>query len=293
VVSENFGNWHIASWLSDTSDRRIVVTDFKIVFTPYLSGSGVGYKISATNPGGFYYNILYQAGADETLYYELPDFNNPIGNTVETIPDFVTKGSMPIHAYVWTDLDHDGQVDYWAELSDVTGMISTNEAPGLASGAIDVSGLNAGDTVLFTIHVTFNLKGMRGFTYEQAKLFNGKEYVFSAHDGFDTEATLTAHDPIKQIRGDVIYGLVLDQSADDTPVAGAVVTLYDGQGRMVKSVRTDADGFYMFSNVKVGPYIVTVKLPSGYVAAAGMPLTSMVQMTRGALVQANFYCARA
>ncbi|TLN17436.1 hypothetical protein FDZ71_06245, partial [bacterium] len=123
-------------WLSDTSEQRIEVTDFNIVFT---SSKG-SYKISSTNPGGFYFNVMYQTGADPTtISYALA--NNGNG-------DFVTKGSMPVHAYIWNDLDKDGKIDYWGELTDITNKITTSQEPDLAKGTIKVNGVPSGTNVL-------------------------------------------------------------------------------------------------------------------------------------------------
>jgi len=168
-------------WLSDTSEQRIEVTDFNIVFTP----SKGSYKISSTNPGGFYFNVLYQTGADPTtISYALA--NNGNG-------DFVTKGSMPVHAYIWNDLDKDGKIDYWGELTDVTNKITTAQEPDLAKGTIKVKGVPIGTNVLITIHITFALKGTSGYDLNQARAFEGKRYTFTADGGFSVKATLTAH----------------------------------------------------------------------------------------------------
>lgn len=168
-------------WLSDTSEQRIEVTDFNIVFTP----SKGTYKISSTNPGGFYFNVLYQTSADPTtISYTLA--NNGNG-------DFVTKGSMPVHAYTWNDLDKDGKIDYWGELTDITNKITTAQEPDLAKGTIRVKGVPTGTNVLITIHITFALKGTSGYDLNGAKAFEGKRYTFTANDGFSTQATLTAH----------------------------------------------------------------------------------------------------
>jgi len=168
-------------WLSDTSEQRIEVTDFNIVFTP----SKGSYKISSTNPGGFYFNVLYQTGTDPTtIHYTLA--NNGNG-------DFVTKGSTPVHAYVWNDLDKDGKVDYWGELTDITNKISTAQEPDLAKGTINIKGVATGTNVLITIHITFALKGTSGYDLNGARAFEGKLYTFTASDGFNVRATLKAH----------------------------------------------------------------------------------------------------
>ena len=261
-----------ASWLSDTSDQRLPVTDFRIVFTPCVSSNGICYKISATNPGGFYYNILYHVGTDPTtIHYYLAN-------------DFATKGSMPVHAYIWNDLDHDGKIDYWAELTDVTNKITTAQEPGLTEGEIIVSGVPVCNNVLITIHVTFPLKGTNGYSFDEAKAFEGEVYTFSASDVFSTSATLTAHARVKKVNDPAIFGLILDQS--ENPVAGVTVKLYDSSGKLVGSIIIDEDGVYIFGRLKVGTYKLQIILPSGYTTS--QLLTVQKTLQKGNLIQVNF-----
>ena len=67
------------------------------------------------------------------------------------------------------------------------------------------------------------------------------------------------------------------QSADETGLTGAVITLLDKEGNpakdlagnVVASVTTDATGKYLFSNLPEGDYSVSVKAPDGYVPTKG------------------------
>ncbi|MHA2356756.1 MAG: hypothetical protein ACXADC_16380 [Candidatus Thorarchaeota archaeon] len=70
LTGYDFWNMLVKTWITDTSDERNPVTDFKIVFTPDVQPGGLFFKISATNPGQFYMNILYHAGANsQTVIY--------------------------------------------------------------------------------------------------------------------------------------------------------------------------------------------------------------------------------
>lgn len=51
--------------------------------------------------------------------------------------DFATKGSMPVHAYIWNDLDKDGKIDYWTELTDITSKITRNKSQSHAIVVLD------------------------------------------------------------------------------------------------------------------------------------------------------------
>jgi len=176
-----FGNRHSCSWISDTCDQSIV-KECKIDFR-HCKGT---YKISSTNPGEFYFNVLYCTCADPTtIRYTLT--NN--GKC-----DFVTKGSMPVHAYVWNDLNKDGKIDYWRELIDITDKITTAQGPELTGGTIRVNRVHAyNKNILITIHVTLALKGTSSYDLNGAKAFEGMPYTFIADDGSCTKATLTAH----------------------------------------------------------------------------------------------------
>jgi hypothetical protein len=254
VDLENYDFWNtiFITWMSDTSDEppaRVPVTDFKIVFTPDLK-EGIFYKISATNPGGFYFNIICPAASVyETLYYTLP-------------VEFVTKGAKPIHAYIWEDSDpYNNLVDYWYELED----ISKNMTVDYVNRNITLSGVDPDHLVLFTIHVTFDLKGTGGYEYGEATAFNGINYTFKAEIDhlvdWHSETNLTAHAKVKQIKDPAVYGIALDQTKEDTPVPGITFSLYNSKGRRVDYFTTDEYGFYIFNKLKVDTYILEIEIP--------------------------------
>src|SRR3989304_7528753 len=56
---------------------------FRLLFTPDM---GKGFKLNATNPGQFYYNMFYVGAGNETVTLTLPY-------------PWVTQGNMPIHMY--------------------------------------------------------------------------------------------------------------------------------------------------------------------------------------------------
>jgi uncharacterized repeat protein (TIGR01451 family) len=57
---------------------------------------------------------------------------------------------------------------------------------------------------------------------------------------------------------------------DEAPVAGATVTLYAGDGTtVISTTTTDAGGYYTFTALAPGDYIVGVMPPTGYVSSSG------------------------
>jgi len=170
-LDNNFGNY-FPSWISDTTPCRYPYEYFDIVFTP--SGEGL-YKISSTNPGEFYFNILYHSWTSDpqTINYNLAD------------GAFVTVGSMPIHAYQWNDLNGDGNMRTpagclnWTELTDITHKITTAQEPDLSSSTITISDVEPCTNILITIHINFDLK--KTDAYSDPTAFEGTVYTFTAN----------------------------------------------------------------------------------------------------------------
>ncbi|MFX1272994.1 MAG: SdrD B-like domain-containing protein, partial [Promethearchaeota archaeon] len=234
----------VETWMSDSSDQRITITGFKIVFTPDWP-CGMRYKLSATNPGGFYLNLLYHVfTGSETITYELP-------------PEFETNGATQIHAYLWTDFDEDGEIDYWIELADITERITMDPT----TCEIIVSEVDVCDDVLITIHTPFALKG-EIYTFEEAEAFAGNVYEFLMDvDGTASDASLEAHIELNQVWGSAIHGLVLDQTSEGTPIAGITFSLFNSRGSCIGSHTTDDSGYYIFDDLAVGEYELHIEIP--------------------------------
>jgi uncharacterized surface anchored protein len=84
--------------------------------------------------------------------------------------------------------------------------------------------------------------------------------------------------------------MAIDQTLDDTPLAGVTVKLYDSYGRLVGSTTTDADGVYIFSHLKMGTYKLEIVLPKGY--TTDQPLTMQITLQKGSLIQVNIYARK-
>src|SRR5690606_13997872 len=55
------------------------------------------------------------------------------------------------------------------------------------------------------------------------------------------------------------------QEAGEPPVAGVLVTLFNGAGTQLATDTTDVTGLYRFENLVPGDYYVVFTLPTGYV----------------------------
>jgi PKD repeat protein len=73
-------------------DESLEKQQFRVTFTPD-GNNRPNYKLTATNPGQFYYNLFHvgEAGSLASLSLEVPY-------------PFVTQGANPVHAYEWFDL---------------------------------------------------------------------------------------------------------------------------------------------------------------------------------------------
>ncbi len=268
-----FGNWHMSSFVTETNNQRTQITTFTIVFSP-CTGSTGEYKISSTNPGSFYYNVLLLTGGYDTVTYSL-------GNA------FSTQGSMPVHAYLYDSskpLYVNGAIN-WAALTDVTNEISTDESPGLHGGTIDVSQVPSGEFLLLTIHMNFELKGSCG-DMAWVMSFKGEVFTFSSNDGSASSATLTAMTKASKVSDPTILGVVKDPTLGDSPVAGVTVRLFDSENKLVGTTVTDSDGNYLFSFAASGKYKVVLTLPSGYTTTESLSRT--VNCPAGSVTEMNF-----
>jgi hypothetical protein len=252
---------------------------FRLIFTPYSPGS----KLSATNPGQFYYNVFA---------------NEMTGKITFTLPyPFVTQGAVPIHVY--------GGVQQ-TTVGGQTCLIPEKEI-GHSSEQITLESYKGGTfgssaSVTFTsptgfayanIHVAYGLIGTAGWsksgvTEKDAKnslgfptILNDQTYLFEENDGSSTDKqTASSENVFKKDPG--IAGLVL--KANNEPAVKVPVYIYDSSNKLVFSTVTDQDGWYYWEYKYTGKATTfTVKL--------GAPYTShheTVTIKSNGFVTANF-----
>ena len=84
-------------------------------------------------------------------------------------------------------------------------------------------------------------------------------YTFSASVNPVASETIQVKNIFKKVTG--IAGIVKDD-ADNSPVAGVTVNIYDAKNILVKTLKTDANGVFMYDYKYTGkPTTFTVKLP--------------------------------
>ena len=241
---------------------------FRLIFTPYS-----GYKLSASNPGQFYYNVFYtgDSGDSVTLTIRIPS-------------QFVTQGAQPIHAYsasnpylIWDPYTNAFDWQCYVPSGELSGItISGPDAstyPGYTtytvSGTVPSTGL-----FYVTVHVDYGAKSLSGFVKSGANalgtstiptILDQTWYEFSwSNDptqGF-WEPKIQNLNVFKKDPG--IAGLV--SASDGTGIANARVDI-SGQGITTTYAYTDQDGWYVFEFKYTGkPVTVTLKvtLPDKY-----------------------------
>ena len=239
---------------------------FRLIFTPdYPSGNGV-YKLSASNPGQFYYNVFFtgEAGDEETFTIELPT-------------PFITKGARPIHAY--SDVIVAGDC-----------YTAVNEIPftcNIVGNTITVDAtVPEGGLIYLTVHLDFGWK--KETMYRKSgndAIYHGDipgvDNILDLHS-YDFTVTDTDEADAQTIQNGNVFkrdpgfaGFVFD--ADGEPVAGATLTITDPNGEVFATVETNDDGFYFYYYKHTGKEQTWTLSAGGQVASVALKANKLVQ----------------
>ncbi|MFW9964723.1 MAG: OmpL47-type beta-barrel domain-containing protein [Candidatus Sifarchaeia archaeon] len=215
-----------------TNSEFVETSYFDVIFAKRKEG---GFRLVATNPGQFYYNIEVENNwpvpiGTLVIQYEIPE-------------DFVLHGAMPIHVY----LDN----------VDITGCSHIQET------TITVENIPAGSQLRVTLHMEYGLRGevfdsleefsLMGYdfrTFLVCSMIQNSAFVGGLVDTAATSDSLIAH----QKKTTAIAGFALD--ADGNPLIGAIVRIYDDVGNLISTTTTNEDGFYYLVDLNPGVYIV-------------------------------------
>ncbi len=227
----------VNSYLTDSSFNPISFFDF--IFTK--NNKEGGYKLVATNPGQFYYNL------EITNNWPLPLDTLVVEALLPT--EFILKGAMPIHVYL------DG--------NDITGQCV------ITGTTVTVTNVPVGSKVYIAMHMDFSLKGcnfnsLEDFmveTYQfDTNVVGSAGIVPSQGNGlygtYQTADNLTAH----QKKTTAIAGYIKD--ADGNPLANQLVELFDADNNLIDTTLTNDDGFFYFIDISSGEYEIHV---NGYI----------------------------
>ena len=248
------------------------------------------YRLQASNPGQFYYNVFYTGnpGDQVTLYIQVPyPFITQEGAGVpiqvhDAVSDTNGNGcvepSPMLSGYIiateaMTPTSSSGnQIITFADYKNGT-TIGTSTTTVTVTGEIPSTGL-----LYVTIHLDYGLKktinwsrGEFGGTSDTLDarqgtggtapiILNGQTYNFSFTDGSNTfTSTPTSVNEFKRFAG--FMGFVTSGVTGD-PVSDVTVQIYNPTGDLLATVLTDADGFYYYEyKHKAKSATYTIKLP--------------------------------
>ncbi len=257
---------------------------FNLLFTP---DQGKGYKLNASNPGQFYYNMFYVGPGDTTVKLILPY-------------PWVVQGNMPIHIYnnVTFTTNSGGQtcltpgttltnppqtyVTLGSYSSQAFGQYTVVDVPIPATGSPN-------GFLYINIHLDYGLKdtsywskGLNDNAVNTAvapnptypTIVNPTSYTFK--DGENTQITIASNNIFKKNPG--VGGLITVGGAAQVSKA---VEIWIG-GLKQATVYTDTDGWYMWQYKWTGKAVAfTVKVPSLALEGSG-------SLKANGYVQVNF-----
>ena len=229
---------------------------FRLIFTPNNTPSS--WKLKASNPGQFYYNVMYYGAGNEIVTITLPE-------------PFVTQGAMPIHVYSDVTLvtnDENCFVPGTEIMNSGEQVILTDYTTDTYTVPVAIPPLPSGSAYI-NIHLDYGLKGTTGYTKDAGNnavdylslstilIPDLHDYIFSDNQGGST--TIENNNVFKRDPG--FAGLVTD--ANQISVEGVKVEIYKPDGKLLQTVYTDQDGWYMYQYKHTGKAMTyTIKLPA-------------------------------
>ncbi len=166
---------------TDSSDNRLELPSFDVVFTPSDDGSGK-YKLSSTNPGSFYLNIAKygEAYTPVRLEVDLPtDGDNAYYDSPNFLLHHTYKGNsslVDIHVYegkLVSSNDRDWIPDWSTDVTHLFNITASVDGKHAAiSGNMTHTGL-----IFVTVHMDYQI--IASLSWEQVQTFNDFKYTFS------------------------------------------------------------------------------------------------------------------
>ena len=260
-------------------------------FTGLTPGSSTSYSVGFTTPSGYTATLAHQ-GTDGALDSDAdiitgktqsvtlaPGEFNPTLDAGFYIP------SAGLGDYVFADNNHDGIQDTGD--TPIAGAVVTLYTNGVASattvtnasGFYSFTGLTPGSSTSYSVGfttpsgytATLAHQGTDGALDSDADIITGKtQSVTLAPGEFNPTLDAGFYIPSAGLGDYVFFDANKDgiQNTGDTPIAGAVVTLYTNGVASATTV-TNASGFYSFTGLTPGSstsYSVGFTTPSGYTA---------------------------
>ena len=170
--------------ITDTSEDRCELSSFHPVFTPSNDGAGM-YKLSSTNPGSFYTNVVKFGEAAKPVRIEIylpPDQENADFDSPNFILHHTYIGSTPVvdvHVYAGRlDPSMSACGSEWVPdwSMDITNQFDITPAPDGKNATVEGIMPETGE-VFVTVHIDYQIS--TSLTWDQVEMFNDFEYTFS------------------------------------------------------------------------------------------------------------------
>jgi Prealbumin-like fold domain len=234
---------------------------FRLLFTP--DPASAGYKLNATNPGQYYYNVFDATSGPATLTMTLPY-------------PWVTQGAVPIHVYngvTFTTVNGQTCLTPGPELANSTYQVTLGSYTPQAFGSTTTvtvtipAGVSSG-LAYVNIHLDYGLKGTTNWSKgsnNEAISSIGKPTIFDNVNYHFSDTTGGSGDAVNNntFKKDPGIGGLVQKTGTLMPVANAQVQIYDNKGVLLATVYTDADGWYMWQYKYTGKAATfVVKLPA-------------------------------
>ena len=217
--NKDFGNvvpYKINNFMTDSDFSPI--SSLEVVFT----SCGSTQKLTATNPGTYYYNLLFTNQGPASSSFPI---------TITISPDYYLKGAQPV------------QKDGTPLAYTFTGGLLT-----VAAGPVAV-----GQQFTLTVHLDYTLKGTCGHPTNSPTMFR-RPYTFPTTVNAVVEMAPTLIAQGKKVTA--IGGFLSDTNG--FAKGGLTVTIYDSSNIIKGTDVSSADGFYFVLVPAGGPYTVKV-----------------------------------
>jgi hypothetical protein len=239
-------------------DSTLAGSQFRLIYTPDMANPV--YKLNASNPGQFFYNVFYTGAGGEEVTLNIP-------------APFQTQGANPVHVYAGvTPVTIDGVTCYTPGTELLGATIEGAPITGTTGGTIKVTlpTLSSGFAYI-AVHLDYGQKKVvtgctKGASGEAictipptTTINQNQAYTFGFTNGSSGSATVHSINEFKKNPG--VGGSLLKVGSDE-PVATASVEIWQGTKKMA-TVKTDNDGWFMWSYKYTGkPATFTVKAPA-------------------------------
>jgi len=277
--------------VTDSPSEGTLITDslrctlpnnqLRLIFTQDLKNMPC-YKLTASNPGQFYYNVFYSAtpGSSATFHVSLPY-------------PWVTQGARPIEVYDGVTVQSSGSQTCLAPGNKISAgsqhvtlsNYGSNPVMGVTTYTLDVTvTVPATGFVFLAVHLDHGLKASTGYGQDAAGdatacantgilIPNNEPYTFSVGGAASGSATVSSYNAFKN--DSVVRGAGQSQITTFS-VAGATAVLKNAKGTVLDSEVSDQDGRCIFNYryaSKAATFYVTLIPPAGFGTAQTKAIT--------------------